>query len=241
MENFLKIVQQLGLNEKQAHEYMACLELGSATVAELAKKSGVKRTSIYNFMEDLVSRGFLSEVTRGDQAMFVAENPQALLKKAQEQLTNTQEALPQLLALFNLAGNKPKVHFYQGIDGLQKIYEATWASKEPIYAFSDYKKMMNLMEKWMWKYAEERTKRGIKFFCIAKDGPWAKKMVIKNVEHKREMKIVKEGTFDTEINIYENKVAMMSFQRPFAGVIIEDAAIAQTLKSIWQMLWTKLP
>ena len=56
----------------------------------------------------------------------------------------------------------------------------------------------------------------------------------------KEMKITKDVNFDTEINIYENKTAILSFQRPYAGVIIEDIAIAQTLKSIWQMLWNNL-
>ena len=46
--------------------------------------------------------------------------------------------------------------------------------------------------------------------------------------------------FETEINIYGDKVAMLSFRRPYAGVIIEDRAIAQTLKSVWKMMWESI-
>src|SRR4030042_3901511 len=97
--------------------------------------------------------------------------------------------------------------------------------------------MMPLMERWRWRYAERRAEKGIEFVSIAKDGPWARKAKARSVEHKRKMKIVKEIDFDTEINVYENKAAILSFQRPYAGLIIEDNAIAQTLKSIWTMLW----
>jgi len=46
--------------------------------------------------------------------------------------------------------------------------------------------------------------------------------------------------FNTEINIYGNKVAMMSFCRQATAVIIEDSTIVQTLKSIWKIWWKSL-
>lgn len=240
MENIANILENLGLNEKQTKVYLACLELGSASVAELSEKSGVKRTSIYNFLEELIQKGLLSELHQGDNILLIAEDPKVLVEKAKHQLQNIQTALPELLGMFNRPGNKPKVHFYQGIAGLKKVYEETLKSQEPIYAFTDYEKLMPLMEEWMWNYAAERARRGIAFTAIAKEGGWARKALARSKEHKRQLKIIKDVNFDTEINIYENKVAILSFQRPYSGVIIEDAAISQTLKSIWRMLWDRL-
>ena len=42
MNELISTLHQLGIEEKQAQVYLACLELGSATVHELAEKSGVK-------------------------------------------------------------------------------------------------------------------------------------------------------------------------------------------------------
>jgi sugar-specific transcriptional regulator TrmB len=240
MENIKETIIKLGLNEKQADVYLACLELGSATVSEIAEKSGVKRTSIYNFLEELVAKGYLAEIKQDDQILLTAEDPKILEQKAKSSLDGVQNIMPELLAMFNRPGNKPKVLFYQGIKGIKKIYEATLKSKEPIYAFSDFEKMMPLMEKWMWKYADRRAENNIEFLSIAKDGPWARKAEAKSEAHKRKMKIMKDINFDTEINIYENKVAILSFERPLSGLIVEDVAIAQTLKSIWQMIWNSL-
>lgn len=240
MNNLQKTIENLGLNEKQAKVYLACLELGSATVAEVAEKAEVKRTSIYNFLEELIAKGYLSEIKQDDKILLVAEDPKALEQKAKNHLESVQGVMPELMAMFNRSGNKPKVHFYQGIAGIKKIYEETLKSQEPIYAFSDFEKMMPLMEEWMWDYAQRRAASGISFLSIAKDGPWARKAEAKGEEQRRKMKIAKDVGFDTEINIYENKVALLSFERPFAGVIIEDIAIARTLKSIWQMLWKTL-
>ena len=47
MSNLAKSLKSLGIEEKQAKVYLACLELGTATIQELADKSKVKRTSIF--------------------------------------------------------------------------------------------------------------------------------------------------------------------------------------------------
>ena len=93
---------------------------------------------------------------------------------------------------------------------------------------------------YMVDYADRRAAKNIHFYSICPPGPWAKRVIDLNKQQKREIKIVENVKFDTEINIYGNKVAMMSFRRPYAAVIIEDRAITQTLKTVWNILWNKL-
>jgi hypothetical protein len=124
---------------------------------------------------------------------------------------------------------------------LKNLYREIYRQGEPIYGYSDYEKMLGAMNpKYMWDYGNKRAALGIPFYCIAKDGPKAR--IVKSIdkEQKRVTKLVSGGAFETEINIYGKWVAIASFRRPYAGVIIEDFAIAKTMKAIWQMLWDKL-
>jgi len=236
--NLTTILQNLGLNEKEAKVYLACLELGSATVQEVSDKAGVKRTSVYNFLEDMKVRGFITEVKHGKRILLIAEDPQTLLKKADEQKRQLEEMLPEFLSIYNLPGEKPKVKFYQGVEGLKRVYEDTLEEGSPIYLISDYEQMFEALDsEWMWDYAKRRTKKEIKAFSIAKEGVQAKKVKADDSEQLRETRFIKDVDFETEINIYGNKVALLSFRRPYAGVIIEDRAIAQTLKSMWKIIW----
>jgi sugar-specific transcriptional regulator TrmB len=238
--NLTTILQNLGLNEKEAKVYLACLELGSATVQEVSDKAGVKRTSVYNFLEDMKARGFITEVKHGKRILLNAEDPHALLKKADEQKKQLEEMLPEFLSIYNLPCEKPKVKFYQGAEGLKRVYEDTLKEGSPIYLISDYEQMFEALDsEWMWGYAKRRTEKGIKAFSIAKEGVRAQEVKIKDIEQLRETRIIKNVDFETEINIYGNKIALFSFRRPYAGVIIEDRAIAQTLKSMWKIVWNQ--
>lgn len=238
--NLAAILQRLGVNDKEAKMYLACLELGSASVQEIAEKSGVKRTSIYNFLEDMKARGFISEVRHGKRILLVPEDPHMLLKKSEEQRKQLEEAMPEFMSIYNRPGEKPKVRFYQGVVGLKRIYEDTLMAGETIYLISDFEQMFSAIESdWMWQYAKRRTEKGIKAYSIAKEGLQAAKVRAKDAEQLRETCFVKEVNFETEINIYGDKVAMLSFRRPYAGVIIEDRAIAQTLLSMWKIVWNQ--
>ena len=59
-------------------------------------------------------------------------------------------------------------------------------------------------------------------------------------ENYRELRLVpeKEFTFTNEINIYDGKVAIISYKdKPLIGMIIESLEIANTQRDIFKMAW----
>lgn len=241
-KNLQQILKNLGLSEKEAGVYLACLELGEATVQEIAEKSEVKRTSVYNFLEDMKGRGLVAEIRRGGKILLSAENPEMLLKQAKENFENLQVFMPEFLGLYNQMSHKPKVKFYQGVEGLKKTYLETLKAEKEIYLISDFEKMFQVVpEDWMFDYARQRSEKNIKAQCLARDSQTARR--IKNLDKKqnRETRIFnKDFDLETEINIFGNRVALLSFKKPYIAVIIEDAAIAKTLLSMWKMVWINL-
>jgi sugar-specific transcriptional regulator TrmB len=239
----MEIVQaltNLGINEKQAKVYLASLELGSATVRELSEKSGVKRTSIYNFLEDLKQKGLITEIKEKDKILLIAEDPHIVVERAKKQMNEVESVLPDLMSVFSQPGNKPKVKYYEGLDGIKKAYDDIITTGETIYGYSDWEQMFATMpDEWPWQVPERRVERKIKAYYIGKDGPWGKKVKAKDKEQMRQTKLVKDIKLDTEINIYGKKVAMISYRRPYAAVIVEDRAIAESMRSIWQIVWDK--
>lgn len=241
MDYSLEDIQALGLDAKEAKVYVAALELGNATIQELSEKSGVKRTSIYNFLDAMKQRKLLAEIKKDGKVFIQPGDPEMLVLHAEQQLKKAKLAIPFLSELYREPTNKPKVKFFLGTESLKNLYKEIWSKGEPIYGYTDFEKMLETMdEQYMWNFADLRAKLGIPFHVIAKDGPKARVVQTKDAQQKRVTKLVKGGAFETEVNIYGKWVALASFRRPYAGVIIEDVAIAKTMKAIWQMLWDRL-
>lgn len=243
MTKFSKhILRGLGLTENQTAVYFAALELGQATVQDLARKSGVKRTSIYNFIDELKERQLLTETKKRRRGLYAAAHPQQLIEMERTRIKELEDALPELLSIHNKSRKRPRVTFYEGVSGIQDVYGDMLKDKKEILAWEDLEHMKIALPPSFYEYfPAERARRGITFKSILRDSSVAHEMVKRQVGLLRESKFIQTGDLKTEINIYSNKVALMSFRSdpPFA-VLIEDPSIAETLRVAWTELWNRL-
>ncbi len=235
---------QFDLIGKKADVYLAVLELGSGTVIEIARKSEIKRTTVYDILLDLEKSGLIYQTTKVNKRLFVAEDPEKLKKKLEEKERVLGEMLPQLRSLYNIKGIKPKIKFYEGKEGLRQVYSDTLNYGGEILAFASEDVVKVLGMDWANDYLAKRVKRGIrariilpKTEIIERDfNPLDQKQL-------RSSKLVsaKKYPFSIEINIYgHQKVALMS-SREEMGIIIEGKEIYNTLKLIFELLWDNLP
>ena len=55
-------LEAFGLTEKESRVYLALLELGEAGIGEIAKKSAIKRTTLYDVVENLKKSGLVGSI-----------------------------------------------------------------------------------------------------------------------------------------------------------------------------------
>lgn len=241
MESYDALIQLLGLSKIQAKVYLAALELGEANMLELSRKSKVKRTTIYNFIDELKSRNIIIETKRRKTKVYSAISPRHLYELQNIRMMQVQNALPELMAIYNKSSNKPRVSFYEGIDGIKEIYADTLIEGENIIGWSDYDHMkLGLGDSYFKYYPEERTKRGMSYTAIARDCKTTRETIKIDKNVNRQTKLMGETELRTEINIYGDKVALMSFHDNPVGVLIDDKNISQTLRVIWKEMWGRL-
>ncbi len=84
----VKQLEEFGLNDKEAKVYIATLELGQSSAADIAKKSGVHRATTYFTLESLMKMGLVSASSEEKVQTFLPEDPaqlkNILIKKQQE-------------------------------------------------------------------------------------------------------------------------------------------------------------
>lgn len=126
-----------GLSQKESHVYVGLLELGSATVQQIAQKSGVNRATTYLILDGLKDKGLVSIYEKEKRTFYSAENPNTLvnllksqeleLKQKREELS---DILPDLLGVFNLAQDKPVVRYYEGASGMESMRQEFYRTDE---------------------------------------------------------------------------------------------------------------
>ncbi len=239
LENLFK---ELGVNDEQAKVYLAALELGQANMNELAEKARLKRTSVYNYVAELIQKKLITTGKKRKRIVYSAIHPNMLIEIEKARLAELHRTLPELLAIYNKSKTKPTVTFFEGVDGIKEVLQDMLKEKQTVSAFSDFKHMAAVFGDYYFDvFPPERARRGIVSRNIVPDTPKARELAKKDARYLRETKFLQVPDLKTEINIYADKVALNSYQsNPPFSVIIEDHDIAETLRTIWQQLWNKI-
>ena len=89
-----------------------------------------------NISENLIKAGIIKQIKAGKKRLFQACEPEKLIELQEERLKELKTALPILKALQNTKGEKPKVYFYEGKNGIDQINEDTLRYKGEVVGFT---------------------------------------------------------------------------------------------------------
>ena len=233
-----EVLSKIGMSEKEAQLYLACLELGSSTVLRISRKTGISRGSCYDLLESMLERGLVSQLHSEKHIMFTAVDPEALLKKTEENMRHFELALPELKGLFHQR-SRPRVRYFEGIEGIKRVYRDTLTATTEILNYANSKEIRSLWPNYDLEYVAERSKKEIFLRGIAPDDEFGQVVQKEDTFYFRETRLLsaRDFHFTNEINIYDNKVAITSFHNDLIGILIESDEIADTQRDIFKMAW----
>jgi len=239
-----KELSQFGLNSKESATYLAILELGEANIGQIVKKSRVSRTTLYDVLDSLKQQALISSSRRGTKTFYYAENPRVIGEKLDEKKRTLERMLPELLAIANAIDKKPKIRYYEGLEGIKDVYRDTlkfpeqellaWVAEEAVGAFDE-----EFLNKY---YLAKRIEKKIWVRAIAPNLPYMLRYQGLDRASLRTTKLIdpKKFPIDVEINLYgKSRIGIMSFTEEL-GLIIESEKIFRTLKSIFESQWEML-
>ena len=259
MENNIQLIKELrgiGLSEKAASIYVAVLELDTAYPSKIAEMTKLNRTTVYHILTDLAIKGLVTEIEQKKKLCYQVEPPKRLLnftktqiRLAEESATRAVKLLPQIEGLFNLVPHKPRVRYFEGMDGVLAVYEDHISTKEPyeMLGISNVATLIpSLPPDFVKKYVHAKKKLGITTRAIFPDTEFSKKYnttVYTSVEKKFLPHIRRIPAeifpYNCEITIYgTHKVSIINFDKGVrVGVIIEEKTIADMMRMLFELAW----
>lgn len=230
------VLTDLGLSDKEARIYLALLQLNKSVPGIISRKANIKRPTTYVLLENLIKKGIVTTITKNKVIHYQAVDPKILLETEKTKVERLENILPELVSIKNTFGIEPQMSVFHGEKGLIEIMEDTLTTKEELLCWCDVDiavstVLSNYFPTYLKKKIEKKIwLRGI--FTYNQAGLRHKKM---GKEELREVFLVSKEKFpfENEINIYDDKVAIISHQDR-VGVIIQNQSIADTQKAIFK-------
>jgi len=243
-------LQKIGFTQKETHVYLAMLELGLASVQDIAQKAGVNRATTYVMIDLLTKKGLVHTVTRGKKRYFAAEEPKRLLQileerksSVQKQLDMIESVIPELEARFNISGQKPIVRFFEGKEGVKAIHEDILKTKAVglLYECVPVDDMVKVFPSMSDDYREKLKAKMAATGMVRRTIYSSVNTAIEDMaQAPSEYRCIPADSFPftTEIAVYgDNKVAMISYKGSLTGVLIESTEMHQTFKTMFDLMW----
>ncbi len=234
----------LGLDEKEQRFYLAALELGSASVTAVSARADVSRTNGYDLLQRLQKRGLLSQIEgEGGVKQVVAEDPGVLVREWDRTRTMLDDLVPELRSL--LAGPKvrPRIRFYEGIEGIRRAMWETLDCKSKV--LRGILSMHELLEvpgaAWMDDFIAERLRRGIQLNVIRSPSRESEHIWPSSHEDLRELRYA-PVTMDLGMTmyLYDEKVLYVSSKIENFALVIESPELSALNGAMFDGLWIML-
>lgn len=248
---FIQELTKLGLKDKEASVYLACLELGPSTAQQISRKSHVVRATTYVELESLMKMGLVTKYKEGKKTLFSAEPPkqlERLLERQQEEIKEKREdlihLLPELQILMKTIGGRPSVRYFEGKEGLHAIRQeiVMYAqSGDTVYNFTPIDYLNAVFPENETAYYRQRSAKGIKARTLfsTKSVETRDKVFSELYMQGTEKRYVRPEDFPSTsgMTIYRNRIAIGSFTGDLMGVVIESEQMADMMRRIFDLAW----
>ncbi len=246
---YQEVLEKAGLSPEEAEIYQTLLNSGGMTASELARNTKVKRTYVYAICSGLVDKGLVTQDKQGRALKFAARSPDKLLDHVESQKLAVEQArvalenvLPGMKKKHAAQEDKPVVTYYEGIEGIKKVYQDTLLENQPISAILQTGEIDPEVREWLrGVYVRKRVELELTAQVIISSGKLSSRYLEESKQGFREVRRVSKSLFpfEQEINIYGDKISFIhnKTNSPLLGIIIDHSSIAKTTKSWFDLAW----
>jgi sugar-specific transcriptional regulator TrmB len=245
-----KTLQELNLSENEAVLYTLMLSRPSSTAQELGTYTPFPRTMLYYVLKQLMQRGLVSAKKEKWRTVYIAEDPERLYgllaNKQQEferEAGRVRELIPQLKNQYRLAGKRPTVRTFEGLEEYQKALEDIIVSQpKAMYSYETFvekKPALEIRESHERRRIARKIQKNVLFFERENALRLIKALTYNDFTQFRSIKEGAVVSFDAELTLYDGKLLYTSYydEHEPTAVLVEDRALYTMQKNLFDALW----
>ncbi len=145
-EKFIRVLQNLGLEERSAKIYLYLIKNGQDSALQIAKGTFIDRTTCYDLLEKLIQQGLVSCIVSNGTRQFRSLRSDDLLVYFKDKYSSLKNFLPELKQFEHHKKETFQCEFYQGLEGIKTPLKELVASGSDHYVINIRKEFETILE-----------------------------------------------------------------------------------------------
>lgn len=230
-------LQKLGMTKSEAIVFELLVKYGSISGSQLAKKSGIDRSTTYNLLASLNAKGFVSYVIQNTLKVYQISNPENLRKFAEETAQIAESVIKQINETEQKTPSNSFIEVYEGKMAPKIMYHHYLSGKnQEFYTYGGYGKMFSTLDPEIKGYIKEfKFKKNFLYSFISKDYPNLDKLKV--IPGK-----IKQTNFNSlpvGFTIGLDTVTFHLYEDESKIIMIKHSIIAKVMKELFELAWGK--
>ncbi len=237
LSTLLPILYSLGFSHDEAIIFLCLVENGAESVAFVARKTKLSRTTVYTSLDSLLNKKRIRKTSPTKRILYEAVDPGTFIAELEEMSTRGVKELYQLSTKHKGSLFIPVVSTHEGHAELHEIYEdiiKTLPKGGTYFRYTSRRDELGVTP----LYQTHKNTKEIERLVITS----LKKAELKEQDANRFVKTVpKDFAFDDNVTllIYGQKIAYIDYNS-MTGAVIESPQLAHFQEKIFKLLWRKL-
>lgn len=239
------VLTSFQLAPKEVKVFLKLLEFGSQPASQIARICEMPRNTVRSLLDGLVKKGLVVKTRRANTQYYAPERKENVIRYLKLRRVQMGEDIDRQIDLLQTYGDdlttrhyalsRPRITFYEGTSGMEKVYEDTLTT-DSIRSWAAWDNLLETMPEYFKTYFKRRTKKGIPMKSIHPDTAASRKGQTHDAEELRQSALIPADRFNftPEIQVYDNKVNIASWKEKL-GIIIESQEIADAMKAIFDL------
>ena len=240
-EQLIPALEEVGLSRNEAIVYLSLLDIGESTATKIADVSKLHRTNVYDSLERLMLKGFVSHITKDKTKLFTAANPASLFENLRKKEEDFKAILPQLKAAKDLIPSKDSAVVYEGVAGIKAITEDILDSVPKggtVVTFGVPKNTPDLMSSFLASYHRRRIQKKITMLHLYNENASERIAYLNSMPYTEARYLPKEYDSPAAVTtIYGSKVAFFIWAKEPVGILIDSSRMAESYMKYFELLW----
>jgi HTH-type transcriptional regulator, sugar sensing transcriptional regulator len=237
----IEVLKKLGLEEREAKIYLALLRLGSSTATKLSEELDIDRTTIYDILNRLITKGIVSYAIKQNIKNFSAVEPGQLLKELRDKEEELKEIMPRLIKISESKKEHTSVEIFKGKEGLISVFKSILKDKKDYIMIGAMHEISEAIPLPVYKFVNEAFESNVKGKILCEEGFGDSDLDI--IGKNEEYRLISKEFSSTTLQVWGNKTAFYIFTDPYYTILIESKEIADRNRLYFDTLWkqAKIP
>jgi sugar-specific transcriptional regulator TrmB len=255
---FTSLLEMAGLTRRQALVYEILLDQRMLSVSKIALAAKMKRTNVYNILEQLERLELVYKIVSKKAALrampvqYAAAHPKELVAhvharrdKALQAEKYFDQSIGHIIAAYNYTHAKPSIRFVEGVEGIEAVHQnliehAAECGEVKLIRSSMDREYREVYEKLQTHIAERVAHNmPLKVVGPLPHGVHTDIRVLKKTDKARLVtrRVIDGFHTPTQVLIFANTVAITDFTNTITTTLIESESVRHTFEKMFEVMY----